>query len=1135
MPKARLPENEAERIRTLASFEILDTLPEDVYDDLTQLAARLCKTPIALLSLVDPNRQWFKSKVGITAEETPRDWAFCAHAILDNKPFIISNATSDPRTMDSPLVTGDPHLRYYAGIPLITNEGHALGTLCVLDTKPRETSETQLDDLRLLARQIMSQLELRRLNKQANEQNRELENARQKLAQIAAELPGVVFQFLLRPDGTSCFPYASEGIRKIYRVTPDDVRTDATKVFDVLHPDDYESIVESMLESERSLLPWQKEYRVCFPGGDTQWLFGQATPMRLADRSVVWHGFVTDVTIQRQQREEVHRLRSHLQAIVDSSTQTAIIATDINGCISVFNTGAERMLGYSENEMLGQTTQSFHLESEIKTRSQQLSLETGRAISGFDVFIEYARQGRHDAREWTYVRKDGSSLIVNLVITSIRDGKNNLTGFLGMAIDVTAAREVAQELRDERQRLHLAMNGGKLGTWDWNTQSGEWRIDDRYANILGEPTKDILSNISAWRSRVHSEDIQGVWRKVQEHLAGRLPHYEAKFRMRHADQSWRTVVARGELMERDLQGRPLRMLGTIIDVTAHEAAEDALRETESRFQALAAFAPVGIYQTDEKGSCIFTNERWQTIAGLSLQESLGNGWVRCIHPKDLEFVSSNWQSFVAGSGSFELEFRIVRPDGGIRHVQSKARRVITPDGDSIGFVGINEDVTDRKEVELALIAAREKAESANHSKSSFLANMSHEIRTPLTTILGHTDLLRDYGISSSERDLSLNTIKRSGDHLLSILNDILDLSKIESGKLSIETVIVEPTRLVSEVLDYFREIAKARDVLLIMSSSGTVPDQIQSDPVRLRQILVNLVGNAVKFTAKGSIEVVMQFNPPEENRLPQMVFQVSDTGIGISSEQSAILFSPFVQADGSTTRQFGGTGLGLTISRRLARLLGGDVVFTSIPKVGSTFTARVQVTLPNEQENEKHAKNQAALKPAIEGTTVQLKGRILLAEDSLDIQRLVKAFLTKAGASVDVADNGRIAVDLWTANFDAVESPKYDMVIMDMQMPEMDGCEAAIEMRRLGFAGPMVALTANAMPEDREKCYASGFNDFASKPIDRAALISLCHEAMTRKTQPPISPVPAVPFDSSQISRVNTKLFEVLRSLSATV
>ncbi len=411
---------------------------------------------------------------------------------------------------------------------------------------------------------------------------------------------------------------------------------------------------------------------------------------------------------------------------------------------------------------------------------------------------------------------------------------------------------------------------------------------------------------------------------------------------------------------------------------------------------------------------------------------------------------------------------------------------VTPvlDFDYVNIYG--QDISARKRMEAALQKSQKSAQVANLAKSEFLANMSHEIRTPMTAILGFTDILLERLENAEDIDAA-QTIKRNGDYLLSIINDILDLSKIESGKLDVETINCSPHRVVSEVISLMRLRAEEKDIFLQEKYLGAVPTVIQSDPTRLRQILINLVGNAIKFTNAGSVRLETQLERTP-GKPPRLLFRVTDTGIGMSGEQMSRLFQPFTQADASTTRKFGGTGLGLTISKRLTELLGGYVSVKSTPGKGSTFCVSVEIgSLENtpllasgDQPNFKQdVKKQAGLEQ-------RLSCRILLAEDGPDNQRLISCVLRNAGAEVTVAENGQIALEL---ALDAWRrSEPYGVVLMDMQMPVLEGYSATRKLREAGYGAPIIALTAHAMQDDREKCLQAGCDEFATKPIDRPTL-----------------------------------------------
>jgi PAS domain S-box-containing protein len=414
------------------------------------------------------------------------------------------------------------------------------------------------------------------------------------------------------------------------------------------------------------------------------------------------------------------------------------------------------------------------------------------------------------------------------------------------------------------------------------------------------------------------------------------------------------------------------------------------------------------------------------------------------------------------------------------------------------------DITERKKIESDLIRAKEIADAANTSKSNFLANMSHEIRTPMTAILGYTELLfdpRNIENEPEQRVRAVQTIQRNGEHLLSIIDDILDLSKIESDRLSIESIAYSPVSIVEEVLSLMRVKSKVRGIRLDVEYESSLPALIQTDPTRTRQIVLNLVSNAIKFTDAGSVKIIVRFVSAHE---PMLEFDVVDTGLGMTREQQERLFKPFVQADSSTTRQFGGTGLGLTISKHLAEMLGGTVfIVDSLPGIGTRFRATIRTGdlkgVPMLEPSQGELTTEIApTESKVQLLENPLSGcRILLAEDGPDNQKLISFFLKKAGAEMTVVENGQLAVDAALA---ACESNNpFNVILMDMQMPIMDGYCATALLRAKGYHGHIIALTAHAMSGDQAKCLNAGCDDYATKPIDRVKLISMIAGSVERK------------------------------------
>ena len=389
------------------------------------------------------------------------------------------------------------------------------------------------------------------------------------------------------------------------------------------------------------------------------------------------------------------------------------------------------------------------------------------------------------------------------------------------------------------------------------------------------------------------------------------------------------------------------------------------------------------------------------------------------------------------------------------------------------------------------------AESAARAKSEFLANMSHEIRTPMTAILGYTELLANSVEHPGHRE-AVKIIQRNGDHLLTLINDILDLSKIEAGKLHVEHVACSPMAILSDVVSLMRVRSDAKGLSMRMESIEPLPESVMTDPTRLRQVLVNLVGNAIKFTEAGEVRLIAKFLDAETPS-PRLCYEVVDTGIGMTTEQIQSLFVPFQQAEAQTTRRFGGTGLGLAISRRLATLLGGDITARSEPEKGSTFVLTIEAHLASDTE--------AASKPTDTASPdsnrkrpMELHCRVLLAEDGLDNQRLFSLLLKKGGAEVTVVENGQAAVQEALAA--GSQGDPFDIILMDMQMPIMDGYEATRRLRVQGWTGPIIALTAHAMAEDRQKCLDAGCDDYLSKPIKKPDLLEIVARHTPARTWP---------------------------------
>ena len=514
--------------------------------------------------------------------------------------------------------------------------------------------------------------------------------------------------------------------------------------------------------------------------------------------------------------------------------------------------------------------------------------------------------------------------------------------------------------------------------------------------------------------------------------------------------------------------------------------------SDSRLQAILENAVDAILTIDPKGCIESCNPSAFRMFGYSSEEMIGRN-IKMLMPSPyrgehdeylINYLTTSEKKII-GIGR---EVIGLRKDGTSFPMELAVSEV--KQNGLHSFTGIIRDISERKQTD-ELRIAKEQTDRANEAKSEFLANMSHEIRTPLTAILGFSEVLSE-NLSNPDDIEAIQTIQRNGKHLLKLINDILDLSKIEAEKLDFECIDVPLCQLVIEIISLMRVQADEKGLSLEVGFSTRIPKSIQSDPTRIRQIVINLISNAIKFTDAGEVRLRVCLLD-ENGSTPKIQFEVIDCGIGIEEEAIEKLFTPFSQADSSTTRRFGGTGLGLTISSRLAKLLGGEVVVKSVLGKGSVFTATIatgslEAVTMLENLSEAALKSQQTSKTSPQNNS-NLNCRILLAEDGVDNQRLISFVLNRAGAEVTLAENGQIAVDF--ALKASAEGSPYDVILMDMQMPVLDGYDAARHLRNEGYSGPIIALTAHAMATDRQKCIDAGCNDYATKPIDRKKLIEL--------------------------------------------
>lgn len=523
------------------------------------------------------------------------------------------------------------------------------------------------------------------------------------------------------------------------------------------------------------------------------------------------------------------------------------------------------------------------------------------------------------------------------------------------------------------------------------------------------------------------------------------------------------------------------------DITERKQAEDALELERYRLAKAQEIGSIGTWQLDIVENVLLWTKENHNIFDIPLGTDLTfETFMECVHPDDRDYVHTKWTAAVAGQ-PYDFEHRIIA-NGKVKWVREKAELFFDDNRKAVRAIGVTQDITNRKLAETQLAEAKEKAEAANIAKSQFLANMSHEIRTPMNIIMGFADLLNTEELNQEQAE-HVGLIRKAVRSLLTVINDILDVSRIEAGKLTIK----EADYFLKDVLDgiatVMRPLAKEKGLQFEVFCDDTLPEVIKSDYDRVQQCLVNLIGNAIKFTDTGHIHLKVRLQDQADDHM--LRFDVEDTGIGIAQDKYESIFDSFTQGDGSHTRKYGGTGLGLTIARQIARLLGGDLTFSSELGKGSVFSLLIPAApaaapaRPATPAAPIHAKESTPDSKTAQ--PVELSGKVLVAEDSEGSQILTRKMLKRIGLEADIAADGKEALEKATKT-------TYDLILMDMQMPVYNGYEATQQLRKEGVTTPIIALTAYAMEGDREKCIDAGCDDYLSKPFEQKDLTRIINK-----------------------------------------
>ena len=745
------------------------------------------------------------------------------------------------------------------------------------------------------------------------------------------------------------------------------------------------------------------------------------------------------------------------------------------------STGKFLFVNSAFREMFGYSPQAV-----LKISVQSIFADQGKFRS---LIKKASAQGSVENEEIRLKGKDKSPFWCSLTYVAIKDKTGKVKYFDVVVEDISVQRQVEQDLNESKELFRVVFDNSAAAITVTDNQERimAW---NPFAEKMLEMNKEELFNKPVKELYPPTE-----WRRLRSlHIRRRGMLSDIETQIYKKDRSLLEVNMSLSVLK-DTNGNFTGAIGIMRDITNQKLAERKIKESENKIRIILDNSAAAITLTDENERIISWNSYTEHLLGYR-KKDLYLKPVHSIYPA-LEWAKIRAENIRHTGSKHHLETKVIKKNGQVIDIDLSINVLKDSNGAIVGSVGIMQDITEQKKFQQILLQAKLAAEEANSAKSLFLANMSHEVRTPMSTIMGMIDLTIDTHLSDEQKD-NLKVAKDAADNLLSLLNDILDLSRVEAGKINLESIEFNLPNIVQSVCKGLSVLARNKDLELTWHIDSKVPESLEGDPVRLRQVLVNLINNAIKFTHKGKIETNIQVSSFLSDGECQLRCSVADSGIGIPKDKQEIIFNVFTQADDSTTRRYGGTGLGLAISKRLVEMMKGRIWVESEECQGSTFyfTANfkfkkkspVVVDISNQEETASVESRESSLK--------DLRSlRILLAEDNLVNQKIVVKILEKQGWRVHTALNGQEVLD-------SLNKESFDLVLMDAQMPILDGLETTRLIRedekKTGRYIPIIALTARAMEEDRQRCLAAGMDDYVSKPIDRLKLFEVIENILRK-------------------------------------
>lgn len=1029
MKQEILSDAEAKRLEALNSYNVMDTLPEKEYDAITRLASYICQVPIALISLIDEERQWFKSSIGLDIDQTPRADAFCNHTILSDHILEIDNAAEDETFKNNPFVTGSAHIRFYAGAPLIDPDGHHLGSLCVIDTVPRKLNDQQRDALRTLASEVMSHLLLRK-QKKALEKSFE---AHKELYNLFNSSPEI--HYIAAADST--IEFINDAVTGILGYTPQQAIGRSLWEFVVSkNREQFLPLIEMAIETERAI---ELETQTITAAGEVKWIGWCAIY-----KGGKWYASGRDITYQKQLTAELEQL-----SLVASNMVNGCAVSDANDNVIWVNNAFTNITGYEFADVDGRRLRDVFVPDVNNTTSVTEYNEEIKARKSYSVHVHATR-------------KDGQQIWLSVITSVIYDQKGDVEKYIRIIADITARKTTQQDL----EILSFAAQKSPAGMLTRDAEGNVVWMNEATEKITGYTLAEMKGK-KFGTTLLGPDTDMSVFENAYKAFHEKRP-YDIEILIYRKDKTpvWVSLSNNPLLNE---AGDVERQVGTITDITERKQAEDELK----LLSLVASSINSGVVINNLKGEIEWVNPAFEKITGYNFKDVKKRylGDVLQGELTDTNIIQSA-RELSKNKKSFEVDLLAYRKDRKPMWISVINSVILNKRGEVEKYIEVIIDISAKKKVEIELIAAKEEALQLSRAKDMFISVMSHEIRTPLNAVIGMSHLLLASNPVRSQKE-NLDILKFSAENLMLLINDVLDFTKIETGNIELEKATVDLRDLVQGITGSMQFKTQEKQIDLTQKIDAGIPATVVGDRTRLSQILLNLVSNAVKFTDTGGVTVELKLIDQNENEA-RVRFAVTDTGIGIANNKLNTIFETFKQAEADTTRKYGGTGLGLAISKRLIELHDSRINVESEPGKGSTFW--FTITFKKADKNDYNNIN----------VETGLNINVLVVDDNQINRLLINKILTKWGATIDFAENGLQAVN-------KVETNKnYDVVLMDIHMPEMGGLEATQVIRSKAEPYfkqlPIIALTASMLTNQMNQIGDAGMNDYILKPFEPKTL-----------------------------------------------